>query len=133
MTLRVGQRIKVENLELELVHAGLLRLSGSLSSTAARIEVRQLLEALHERLTTLKAYRFVVDARELDFMDSSAIRLFMDWISKASAAECKLVFRIDPDITWHRLSFGVLQSLSPAWVEVTDEVTGITRMPARAS
>jgi anti-anti-sigma regulatory factor len=133
MALRVGQRIKVENLELELVHAGMLRLSGSLSSTAARIEVRQLLEALHERVTTLKAYRFVVDARELDFMDSSAIRLFMDWLKKASASEYKLVFYIDPDVTWHRLSFGVLQSLSPAWVEVTDEVTGITRMPARAS
>jgi hypothetical protein len=66
-------------------------------------------------------------------MDSSAIRLFMDWLPKASASEYKLVFQIDPDVTWHRLSFGVLQSLSPAWVEVTDEVTGITRMPARAS
>jgi anti-anti-sigma regulatory factor len=133
MALRIGQRIKVESLELELVHAGLLRLSGSLSSTAARVEVRQLLEALHEQVTTLRAYRFVVDARRLNFMDSSAIRLFMDWLPKASASEYKLVFQIDPDVTWHRLSFGVLQSLSPAWVEVTDEITAITRIPARAS
>jgi anti-anti-sigma factor len=133
MTLRVGQRTKLEQLELELVHAGLLRLSGSLSTTTARIELRHVLEALHERLALQQVNRFVIDARALDFMDSSAIRLFLDWLSKASAAEYKLVFYIDPDITWHRLSFGVLQSLSPAWVEVTDEVTGMTRMPARAS
>jgi hypothetical protein len=128
MTIRVGQRIKLEQLEVELVHAGLLHLSGTLSSTAARLEFKQLLDALHARLALTRPSSFIVDVRRLDFVDSSAIRLFRDWISKASVAEYRLVFRTDPHITWHRLSFGVLQSLSPAWVEVNDEVTGTYRV-----
>jgi hypothetical protein len=127
MTLRVGQRIKLEQLEVELVHAGLLRLRGTLSSTAARLEFKQLLDALHARLTETRPSRFVVDVRLLDFVDSSAIRSFRVWISKAASARYRLVFHTDPDITWHRLSFGVLKSLSPGWVEVTDEVTATDR------
>jgi hypothetical protein len=131
MTLRIGQRIRLDQLEVELVHAGLLRLSGSLSSTAARLQFQTLLESLHARLATQQPTRFVIDVRALDFVDSSAIRLFRDWISQAAAAAYRLVFYTDPDITWHRLSFGVLQSLAPGWVEVTDdEVTGITRVGA---
>ncbi len=132
MTLRPGQRIKLEALELELVHAGLLRLSGSLSSTASRLEFKARLDSLHARLAAQQPTRFVIDVRQLDFVDSSAIRLFRDWIFKAAAAEYRLVFHTDPDITWHRLSFGVLQSLAPGWVEVTDEVTGITRIAVGA-
>jgi hypothetical protein len=124
MTLRIGQRIKLEGLELELVHAGLLRLSGSLSTTAARVEFKALLDALHARLAAQQPTRFVIDVTALDFVASSAIRLFMDWTSKAAASEYRLVFHTDPDVTWHRLSFGVLQSLAPGWVEVTDEITG---------
>jgi hypothetical protein len=127
MTLRVGQRIKLEQLEVELVHAGLLRLRGTLSSTAARLEFKQLLDALHARLTETRPSRFVVDVRLLDFVDSSAIRSFRDWISRAASARYRLVFHTDPNITWHRLSFGVLQSLAPTWVEVTDEVTATDR------
>jgi hypothetical protein len=64
---------------------------------------------------------FTVDVRSLNFVNSSAIRLFVDWISRAHAARYKLVFLIDRSITWHRLSFSVLKSLSPGFVELVEE------------
>ncbi len=55
--------------------------------------------------------------------NSSAIRLFVDWISSAAAAGYKLVFHVDRNITWHRLSFDVLKSLAPETVEVVGLAT----------
>jgi len=36
------------------------------------------------------------DVQALPFVDSSAIRLFVDWISRAAEAKYKIVFLIDP-------------------------------------
>lgn len=55
-----------------------------------------------------------VDVRQLTFVNSSAIRLFVDWSSWVSIARpggYLLRFRTDKRITWQRTSFAVLQSL----------------------
>ena len=55
-----------------------------------------------------------VDVRQLTFVNSSAIRLFVDWSSwvASSAPHGYLLrFRTDRRITWQRTSFAVLQSL----------------------
>jgi len=55
-----------------------------------------------------------VDVRQLTFVNSSAIRLFVDWSSWVAIARPSgylLRFRTDKRITWQRTSFAVLQSL----------------------
>jgi hypothetical protein len=60
-----------------------------------------------------------VDVRQLTFVNSSAIRLFVDWASWVSQANAyKLRFCTDRRITWQRTSFAVLQSLGGKAISV---------------
>jgi hypothetical protein len=120
MTLRTGQKISIETLDVELVESGLLRLGGSLSSATGQSEFRRLLDELHAQLVASKIAVFGVDVRTLNFVNSSAIRVFVDWISKAVQARYKLAFRTDSAVTWHRLSCSVLKSLAPDTVDILD-------------
>jgi hypothetical protein len=120
MTLRTGQKISIETLNVELVETALLRLGGSLSTTTGQTEFRQLLDTLHPQIVAARVATFGVDVRSLNFVNSSAIRVFVDWISKAAQARYKLAFRTDSAVTWHRLSFSVLKSLAPDTVDILD-------------
>jgi len=103
-----------------MVSAGELRLSGKLDDEAAQNELRRRLEQLHVSIRDGKIASFNVDVRGLNFVNSSAIRLFVDWIARADTAGYTLVFFIDRTITWHRLSFSVLKSLAPSRVQVVE-------------
>ena len=62
-----------------------------------------------------------VDVRQLTFVNSSAIRLFVDWaswVSAAGSAGYMLRFTTDKRITWQRTSFAVLQSLGGKRISV---------------
>lgn len=118
MDLQIGRPIVIESLRLMLVAAAELHIEGTLNTTTAQTQAAQHLVALHDRIVTDKLGSFSVDLRKLTFVNSSAIRLFVDWIARASTAHYKLVFITDRSITWHRLSFSVLKSLAPASVEV---------------
>jgi hypothetical protein len=61
-----------------------------------------------------------VDVRGLQFVDSSAIRLFVDWISRATEAGYRIVFLVDSAVTWQRLSFNVLKSMAPDTIEIRE-------------
>lgn len=118
----------IETLELQLSPGKELRLGGILNTDSAQTALRKRLTELHSDIERRRARSFSVDLRRLEFVNSSAIRVFVDWISRAEAARYKLVFQIDPSITWHRLSFAVLQTLSPEWVELVE-----TTPPSRPS
>jgi hypothetical protein len=69
---------------------------------------------LHEAALADGVRELSVDVRQLTFVNSSAIRLFVDWSSWVAIAGPKgylLRFRTDRRITWQRTSFAVLQSL----------------------
>lgn len=100
-------------------------LAGVLSIPDPRETVGVYFEALHkaalaDRLTTVE-----LDVRELTFVNSSAIRLFVDWTSRVAAEaperRYKVHFLISRRITWQRTSFNVLRSLTPNVVELTAE------------
>src|SRR5262249_3843784 len=95
-----------------------LRLSGTLVGPEAQEYLSGRLTELHQRLAKAAVTTFTVDVRNLAFVNSSAIRAFVDWTSRAETAGYKLVFLTEPSITWHRLSFSVLKSLAPDTVEV---------------
>jgi hypothetical protein len=58
--------------------------------------------------------------RTLEFVNSSALRLFVNWISRAQSGGYKLTFVIDRSVTWQRLSFSSLRSLAPESVDLVD-------------
>jgi hypothetical protein len=121
MELYVAQPVTVEALRLRLVNAAELQLDGALASPTAQRELNGILTSLHTRIVGQQISSFTVDVRTLNFVNSSAIRVFVDWIARAEAARYKLVFVTERGITWHRLSFSVLRSLAPATVEVIEK------------
>lgn len=118
MDLQIGRPLVIESLRVVLAGAAELQIEGTLNTNTAQTQAAQHLSALHEYIVTEKLSSFTVDLRKLTFVNSSAIRLFVDWIARANGARYKLVFMTDRSITWHRLSFSVLKSLAPTSVEI---------------
>jgi hypothetical protein len=88
-------------------------LEGSITDEGTWRELGRHLRDLHAYVVARKLPALTVDVRGLAFVNSSAIRLFVDMASGAQGAGYKLVFDVDSSITWHRLSFSVLKSLAP--------------------
>jgi hypothetical protein len=97
-----------------------LRFEGTLAGDPSRLELKRNVAALHERIVAEGCARMIVDVCGLQFVDSSAIRIFVDWIARASEAKYKIVFLIDPTMTWQRLSFSVLASMATDALEVRE-------------
>jgi len=118
--MKLGEKVAVESLEVELMAPTELKLSGTLSTPTAQAEFRRLLQDLHTQIVSARAPTFAVDVQALSFVNSSAIRAFVDWISRAAHAGYTLAFKTSAGVTWHRLSFSVLKSLAPATVEILE-------------
>lgn len=91
-----------------------------MASSATQAELKRHLGELHERTVNDACRSMTVDVRGLQFVDSSAIRLFVDWISRATETGYKIVFLVDSAMTWQRLSFSVLKSMAPATIEIRE-------------
>jgi anti-anti-sigma factor len=87
-------------------------------------ELKRYLVEVHDRTVNDGCRLMTVDMRGLQFVDSSAIRLFVDWISRATEAGYKIVFLVDSAMTWQRLSFSVLKSMAPATIEIRETDSG---------
>jgi hypothetical protein len=120
MSIKPGQKITVESLVLELVEPKRLKLGGTLTTPTAQAEFRKYLQDLHTEVVAQRMAEFQVDVQELTFVNSSAIRAFVDWIARAAHAGYKLAFTTNPTVTWHRLSFSVLKSLAPETVQLIE-------------
>lgn len=120
MHLRIAEPIVVESLQFLLVSESECSLSGTLSSDTAQRALAELLDTLHVRVEASRVSAFQVDVRRLEFVNSSAIRLFVNWISRAQSTDYELTFVIDRSVTWHRLTFSTLRSLAPETVSIVD-------------
>jgi len=120
----VGEPIVVESLEVRLVNQDRLSLKGSISTPTALAELKRLFALAHELAVTTRLTQFTVDVRQLGFVNSSSIRAFVDWISRAAHSGYKLTFTTNPAVTWHRLSFSVLKTLAPESVEIVEQGDG---------
>ena len=127
MSMKLGEKVAVESLEVELKAPTELRLSGTLSTPTAQAEFRRLLQDLHAQIVSSRTPSFAVDVQALSFVNSSAIRAFVDWISRAAHAGYTLAFKTSASVTWHRLSFSVLKSLAPATVEIVETRAAVDR------
>jgi hypothetical protein len=120
MAMQLGDKVAVESLEVELKAPAELKLTGTLSTPTAQAEFRRLLQDLHAQIVSARTPSFAVDVQALSFVNSTAIRAFVDWIARAAHAGYTLAFKTSSSVTWHRLSFSVLQSLAPATVEILE-------------
>lgn len=79
---------------------------------------------MHQAVTRDGLRELTVDVRQLTFVNSSAIRLFVDWATwvRNEAPDSYVIrFRTDRRITWQRTSFSVLQSLAPNAIVIDSE------------
>lgn len=124
MTIAIERSVVIESVEFEFVSPRKIRLSGALMTNTAQDELERVLWRVHCHILTLNIAAFMVDVTLLNFVTSSALRVFINWISRAERARYKLVFVTDPTVTWHRLNFSVLKSLSPQSVEIRTSQDG---------
>lgn len=116
--LHLNKPVVIGSVRAELTTPQELLLGGMLKDDETQRQLSQHLQDVHLHVVAAKLSSLVVDVRALNFVNSSALRLFVDLASRADAY--KLIFNIDTSITWHRLSFSVLQSLAPHRVELRD-------------
>jgi hypothetical protein len=99
---------------------GRVALAGTIAVQNPSAELGPFFKALHQAASSDKVAEMVVDVTKLTFVNSSAIRLFVDWSTwvrkDAEGHRYKLKFLIDPQITWQKTSFPVLKSLAPGVV-----------------
>jgi hypothetical protein len=69
---------------------------------------------LHDRIVRQSIRTFNVDVRALSFVNSSGIRVFIDWLGLIQRSKSAYTLRVvmDPAVTWQRLTFGALESVA---------------------
>ncbi len=119
----------VELAELEVAaQAEHDRLTLSLKGTAD-MRVSDALDGLfrevHERAIHSGVAQFVVDMRELQFMNSSCFKSLVGWIVRLQETEPERRYRVcflsDPDVLWQRRSLKTLSCFAPELITVSTE------------
>jgi hypothetical protein len=113
---------KIDSLTLAVSEADGLVLTGTIASRDPNPTIGAYFKKVHEQLLATKPGKFTVDLTGLTFVNSSAVRLFIDWamwIGQAGKTPpYKLHFRIARSITWQQTNFTALQSLAPNVIEI---------------
>ena len=88
-----------------------VRISGT-ADTAVRAQLDDYIKRLHDEAVRLRVPAVVVDLRELEFMNSSCLKIFVAWIAQLrdldTAAQYKVRIRSNPDLLWQRRSLAAL-------------------------
>jgi hypothetical protein len=99
-------------------------MGGTIAITDPGLVLGSCFRRIHDAAIADGLKELSVDVRQLTFVNSSAIRLFVDWSSWVSTAGAKgylLRFKTDRRITWQRTSFAVLQSLGGKAIALDSE------------
>ena len=111
-------------LELADVAAEALAIQGRLTETtiavriagtadlAARADLEDYMRRLHAEAVRVKATAVVVDLRELEFMNSSCLKVFVVWLAQLrdmeASAHYKVRIQSNPGLLWQRRSLAAL-------------------------
>lgn len=104
----------VEGTIITFAGPGELRLAGIIAVKDPREPLGGFFRKVHESALARGEKEFVVDVAELKFVNSSAIRLFVDWAMwvKNEKASYRLKFKSDRSVAWQRTAFAALKSLA---------------------
>jgi hypothetical protein len=106
---------RLETLRVRIDGAANVVLTGTIASKDPSADVGPFLKAVHEAVLADKLSELRVDVVGLSFVNSSAIRLFVDWagwIKASKNGRYKLRFATNRHITWQKTSFMALKSLA---------------------
>lgn len=116
----------IVNLALQLDPIGRLSLKGTIATRDPAESIVPLFRSLHHATMEDGLAEFKIDLASLTFVNSSAIRLFVDWVTwiknEPPTRRYKAVFVTNPQITWQKTSLGVLKSLAPEVVVLQQAV-----------
>jgi hypothetical protein len=100
-----------------------LAVSGTITTKEPDRQLGVFFRSVHDQMLAGKQPELAVDVRGLTFVNSSAIRLFIDWaiwVSQPPGASYKLRFIRSPHITWQRISFPPLAQLAAKHLVIED-------------
>jgi hypothetical protein len=112
---------KVEGVDAEFVPPNVLKLKGVMARKEPSADVAKLFKHLHRDAVDRRLPTFCVDVTGLTFVNSSSIRLFIDWavwVKDETAHRYLLTFRTNRQITWQTTAFAALSSLMKEVVSV---------------
>jgi hypothetical protein len=97
--------------------AGRLTLVGTIATRDPAESIAPFFRSLHIAIVEDKLREFTIDLVGLTFVNSSAIRLFVDWVTwiknESADKRYKAVFATSSQVTWQKTSLVVLKSLAP--------------------
>jgi len=113
------ENIEIPQLDSVEIHIGTpaqITMRGTIAMPDPGPSLGGFFRAMHAAAVADTLKEVIVDVRQLTFVNSSAIRLFVDWAtwvrSMGDSDRYMIRFRTDRRITWQRTSFTVLQSLA---------------------
>jgi hypothetical protein len=82
------------------------------------------LAALHAEAQRAKLPEVTIDFRQLEFMSSSCLKAFVEWIANiqdlAPAQRYRITFRSNPALRWQRRSLHSLQCFASDLISVVE-------------
>jgi len=116
---------RLDNFSVQIVPPATVQLIGVIAIADPSRVLGTFFAELHRSVTSDRIAEVSVDVRHLTFVNSSAIRLFVDWATWIRSAPPErayvIRFRTDRRITWQRTSFSVLQTLAPNAIVIDSE------------
>jgi hypothetical protein len=106
---------RLETLRVRIDSGTNIVFTGTITSKDPAGDVGPFLKAVHEAALADKLAELRVDVSALSFVNSSAIRLFVDWagwIKSSKNGSYKLRFATNRHVTWQKTSFMALKSLA---------------------
>lgn len=103
-----------ESAEFEPQPPAGLRISGQIAIQEPTKVFQPYLQSVHQAAIAAKVPEFKVDVTALSFVNSSAIRLFIDWATWVSEGgkPYVLIFKTHQTSTWQRSAFGAIRALA---------------------
>jgi hypothetical protein len=109
---------------LSIAGEGKLTLAGTIATRDPAEGIAPFFRNVHQAVLADKLKKFKIDLSGLTFVNSSAIRLFVDWVTwiknESTDKRYKAVIVLNPQVTWQKTSLGVLKSLAPDVVELQE-------------
>lgn len=104
----------VSTIRMNLADRSTLVMSGSVLDMDPGALLMPHIRDLHERIVKQAIRSFNIDVRNLLFVNSSGIRVFIDWLGLIQRSGSGYTLRVimDPSVTWQRLTFGALESVA---------------------
>ena len=113
----------VPAVELRLGPGPRLTLSGTISTREPDKSLGLFFKEIHDAVLADVVTEFTIDVCALSFVNSSGIRLFIDWasrVAKQSGHRYRLRFVRNNAVTWQRVSFAVIRNIAGDEIIIED-------------